>query len=254
MLKTLRKKLFEEFPAIARWHRQRKQRQRKARFASDLWQQRDRNLARRRYASYEEYLTHQASKLDNIYARRVAKEADAEATFRRRFLDYEPLRGARNVLCLGARLGAEVKALRSLNYFAVGLDLNPGKDNPYVFYGDLHQLTFGAGSVDAIYTNVLDHVYDLPRLIGEVSRVLKPEGIFIADIGPGFEEGYLPGEYEATYWPRTEALIQTIVATNKLRRLEQRPGEGATLQVAFKPCEKLPAATAEADGQISRPR
>ncbi len=234
MLKALRKQLFGEFPAIARWHRQRKQRQRKARFASDLWQPRDRNLARRRYASYEEYLTHQASKLDDIYARRLTKEADAEVAFRRRFLDCKPLEDARNVLCLGARLGAEVKALRSLNYFAVGLDLNPGKDNPYVFYGDLHQLAFADTSVDAIYTNVLDHVYDLPRLIREVSRVLKPGGVFIADIGPGFEEGYVPGEYEATYWPRTEILIQTIVDSGTLRKLEQRSAEDATLQVVFK--------------------
>ena len=46
------------------------------------------------------------------------------------------------MLCLGARLGTEVRALHNLGYFAIGIDLNPGVDNPYVLMGDFHKLVF----------------------------------------------------------------------------------------------------------------
>ena len=184
---------------------------REQRFSSgELWQQDD-VWAKRAYESYEAYLAHQASKLDGAYERRVEKDAADYEEFRRRFASLPQLEGRHSVLCLGARLGGEVRALRELGHFAVGIDLNPGKDNPYVHYGDFHALAFNDGSVEAVYINALDHVFDLARVVKEIHRVLRPNGLFIADMLAGFEEGFLPGKFEATHWRHTDDLVRALL-------------------------------------------
>jgi SAM-dependent methyltransferase len=150
----------------------------------DLWEHGEAG-ARRKYASYEEYVAHQAS-------------------------TCAALDGARSVLCLGARLGTEVRALHDLGYFAVGVDLNPGERNPYVLPGDFHRIVFPGASIDAVYTNALDHVFSLEQLVGEVQRLLRPGGIFVADLELGSEEGFVPGEYEAVMWRDHGRLIDQI--------------------------------------------
>src|SRR5439155_5163147 len=107
----------------------------------DRW--RHGELARRRYDSYDAYLAHQSSKLDRIRERRGEKDARvALPEFVRRFRACSALAGARAVVCLGARLGAEVRALLALGFFAVGVDVNPGPANEYVLHGDFHRLVF----------------------------------------------------------------------------------------------------------------
>jgi hypothetical protein len=99
-----------------------------------------------------------------------------------------------------------------LGYFAVGIDLNPGERNPHVLPGDFHRIVFPTGSVDAVYTNALDHVFSLEQLVGEVQRLLRPGGIFVADLELGSEEGFVPGEYEAVMWRDHGRLIDQIKA------------------------------------------
>jgi SAM-dependent methyltransferase len=193
---------------------------------ADLWEHGD-DGARRKYASYDAYVEHQASKLDKIAPRLREKESEDFAEFRRRFATCVALEGARSVLCLGARLGTEVKALHDLGYFAVGIDLNPGVDNPYVLAGDFHQIQFPDGSVDAVYTNALDHVFSLERVVAEVARLLRPGGIFIADLELGSEEGFVPGEYEAVMWRDHQALIDRIAEHGRFE-VEQTRDLGKT--------------------------
>jgi SAM-dependent methyltransferase len=194
----------------------RKSRARRERFDdAERWQHGD--LPRRRYGSYDDYLEHQSSKLDKIQDRRAEKdERVAIPEFVRRFRGCSALEGAGAVLCLGARLGAEVRALHELGYFAVGIDLNPGPANPYVLHGDFHRLVFPDGSVDVVYTNALDHVWNLEDVIREVRRVLRPGGAFVADILPGFDEGFTPGEYESTHWRTIDYLVERICAAASL--------------------------------------
>ncbi len=199
----------------------RKAAERQRRFESERWG-RAGDMAQRNYASYEEYLAHQAEKLDRIFDRRVDKDEDEYAEFLRRFRECEELDGAHNVLCLGARLGTEVKALLALGHFAVGIDLNPGPDNQWVMHGDFHKLVFADASVDAVYCNALDHVFDLPRVIAEVERVLRPGGVFVADVLPGYEEGFTPGEYEATHWRTVDVLSEQITAVGGLTEVRRR--------------------------------
>ena len=190
-----------------------------ARFASDDWR-RGEDFAQRRYQSYEEYLAHQASKLDRIEGRLRETEAENYAAFKRRFQSCRPLEGARSVLCLGARLGTEVRALHELGYFAVGIDLNPGENNPYVLPGDFHQVVFPDNSIDAIYCNALDHVFDLEKVVGEIVRLLRKDGILIVDLMPGYEEGYVAKDYESMHWKKAEDLLGEIDRIGGLVPLE----------------------------------
>jgi SAM-dependent methyltransferase len=204
-----------------------KERRRHARFHdTDLWEHSEEG-ARRRYASYDEYLEHQAAKLDQIAPRLREKEDEDFAEFRRRFATCAALDGARTILCLGARLGTEVRALHDLGYFAIGIDLNPGERNPYVLPGDFHRIVFPSGSVDAVYTNALDHVFSLEQLVGEVQRLLRPGGVFVADLVLGSEEGFTPGEFEAVMWRDRQALIDRIKTLGRFE-VEQLRDVGRT--------------------------
>lgn len=205
--------------------RKRKQRarssQRLARFESGLWR-RELDLVTRSYESYDDYLNHQAAKLQKIESRLRETEEQDYREFLRRFENCDGMRQARTVLCLGARLGAEVRALLSLGYFAVGLDLNPGAGNPYVLTGDFHDTVFPDRSVDAVYCNALDHVFDLDRTLAEIHRLLRPGGVFVADLIDGFEEGFIPGAFEATHWARSRPFAEDLARRSGWELLEFR--------------------------------
>ena len=192
------------------------------RFASEAWR-RDDGLAHRDYASYDEYLEHQSSKLAGIIDRLREKDAEEFEEFRERFASCDALADAGSILCLGARLGTEVRALHSLGHFAIGIDLAPGPDNPHVLRGDFHALVFPDGSVDAVYSNALDHVFDLDRMVREVRRILRPGGCFVAEICDGFDEGSFPGRFEALWWASADALIAKIAKAGGFEIEKGRP-------------------------------
>jgi len=179
-------------------------------FKSDQWAHGD-ELSVRRYASYEEYIVHQKSKLEGILADGTSLTKPARvAKFRRRFEAVPELRTPMTILCLAARLGHEVEALISLGHFAVGIDLNPGPENRYVVNGDFHSLQFADSSVDCIYTNSLDHALELEKIVVEVKRVLKPGGILLVEIFRGYQEGEVVREFEAMHWPTARSLADKI--------------------------------------------
>ena len=172
------------------------------------------DVSHREYPSYEAYLEHQAAKLKNIQG---TLEGKAEATidmFRRRF-ELLPLKPAASVLCLGARLGHEVMAFLSLGHFALGIDLNPGPNNKYVTVGDFHHLVQADRSVDCVYMNSMDHIYDIEAFCTEVRRVLKPGGFFAADIVYGYEEGFWAGEFEVIHWPTARSFAEKLASTGR---------------------------------------
>lgn len=198
-----------------------KQKRRQEKFQSERWEKGG-DVVRRRYASYDDYLQHQRAKLDTIVHRLQESEKEDYEEFRRRFATCDALQGKRSVLCLGARLGTEVKALHSLGYFAVGIDLNPGENNSYVLPGDFHSLVFPDGSVDAVYCNAFDHAYDPERNITEVRRVLDRGGVFILDQLEGFREGFIPGEYESFHWRDRNVLNDKICEWGGFEMVSER--------------------------------
>lgn len=170
----------------------------------------DQGIRLRRYESYEEYTEHQASKLAKLDLTNYSKRFREALTERLKLLPNQP-RGS-TVLCLGARNGAECEAFIEKGFFAVGVDLNPGTSNKTVLHGDFHNLQFASESVDIVFTNTLDHAFNLDKVIGEVSRVLKPKGLLITEIvrGSTDEAGREPGDFESAWWDSLEAVIDHI--------------------------------------------
>ena len=173
-------------------------------------------LRSRRYDSYQTYLDHQAAKLRTLnltsYNAKFAPELRSRLVANPAIM--EKGRGA-NVLCLGARNGIECSVFTELGFFALGIDLNPGEANRFVVMGDFHDLQFATGSVDIVFTNALDHSFDLDRIIKEVRRVLKPRGVFLSEIVRGSKDvdGREPGDYESIWWDHSEEVARRIKAT-----------------------------------------
>jgi SAM-dependent methyltransferase len=238
-------------PAAREREKAAKARRRNAAFFDNArWHHREWD-SRRVYGSYDEYVQHQAAKLDQILPRLRETEDQDFAEFKRRFESCGQLREARNVLCLGARIGTEVKALHALGYFAVGIDLNPGAHNAYVLPGDFHAIVFPDGSLDAIYTNALDHAFSLEKIMAEASRLLRPRGLLIVDLLEGLDRGFVPGEYEAFIWRDREEFLERIsdlggFAKEAVRDLGRTRRDRWTQVVFRKPARRRAAAVREA--------
>jgi SAM-dependent methyltransferase len=179
------------------------------------WTDGEDGLKKRDYADYDEYLTHQKLKLDEMLKMKGGFSNEDIYNFRMRFFRrFQHLPGLipsdSVALCAGARQGTEVEVLRDLGFRnACGIDLNPGKDNPWVRLGDFMKLDNADSSVDLFYTNCVDHAFDLDAFFKEHSRVIKPSGYALYDIAANMEEG--GGAFEAVAWERTEDVFMRLL-------------------------------------------
>ena len=164
-------------------------------------------LYRRRYASYDEYVAHQRDKIRHLDL--TAYDAAFEAELGGRLAAAGLVRHGDAVLCLGARLGSECRAFIGLGGFAVGIDLNPGRSNRHVVVGDFHHPQFADASVDIVYTNCLDHSFDLEKVMAAVDRVLKPGGAFVADLmnGTADADSWEADNYDCLFWDKVDGFI-----------------------------------------------
>jgi 2-polyprenyl-6-hydroxyphenyl methylase / 3-demethylubiquinone-9 3-methyltransferase len=99
--------------------------------------------------------------------------------------------GGRLVLDAGCGGGLVARGLAGAGAVVTGLDLSPGclevarravPDRFRPAAGRLERLPFAAGSFDAVVAaDVLEHVGDLPAVVAEVARVLRPGGSFLFD-------------------------------------------------------------------------
>jgi SAM-dependent methyltransferase len=176
----------------------------------DIWNEEATGFRRRLYRSYEDYVEHQKAKLSRIDL--STYHVEFRNHLRRRLEALGIVKRGDTVLCLGARLGTECLAFKDLGCFAVGIDLNPGAQNLHVVHGDFHHIQFPDGSVDHVFTNALDHAFDLHQVVLEVKRILNPNGAFIAEIVKGSldSEGREPGAFESCWWDSVEEVIGII--------------------------------------------
>tara|TARA_B110001452_G_scaffold172239_1_gene144283 strand:- start:122 stop:853 length:732 start_codon:yes stop_codon:yes gene_type:complete len=86
----------------------------------------------------------------------------------------------KSILCVGARLGGEVRAFTRLGALAVGIDFNPGVRNPWALWGDATRIQFADNSFDYLYSNIIDHIEPRPKFFAEARRVLKVGGKLLA--------------------------------------------------------------------------
>jgi SAM-dependent methyltransferase len=187
----------------------------------------------RSYDSYEAYLEHQKAKLETHDFANY--DVEFRAALRERLATLNLAWPGRTVLCLAARIGTEVKAFLDLGCFAIGIDLNPGKENRYVVQGDFHDLQFAPKSVDVVYTNSLDHAFDIDRIAQEVLKVLKPEGLLIVEASQGRDQGVNPGFFESFFWKNIDELISLFEAagfkvTHRTPISHPWPGEAICFQ------------------------
>jgi SAM-dependent methyltransferase len=166
-------------------------------------------LYKRKYKSYQQYVDHQSQKLEKNYERFRQRRDKRVESFVSRLEPVSPLIPGGKVLCLAARLGEEVEALRKLGHQdSVGIDLNPGPDNEYVVKGDFHDIPFGNAVFDGVYCNSLDHAWDMTKISSEAARVLKPGGLLILDVpfvrpfrGHDYRKNVRKkNKYESTLW------------------------------------------------------
>jgi SAM-dependent methyltransferase len=169
----------------------------------------DVGMRARAYPSYDDYLRHQQSKPGEI--RFTDHDDELCAALAARLRDDRVPTGSA-ALCLGARFGGEVRAFRSVGCFAVGIDLRTAPESEEVLYGDFQDLQFPDACVDFVYTNSLDHAYDITAVLSEIARVLKPSGQLIVDAVRGAEEGHPPGIWECFYWSTTDDLVDLLRA------------------------------------------
>lgn len=166
-------------------------------------------LKKKIYGSYAEYVRHQRRKLPVVKDYLLENyDEQYRGALLSRLNDQKIVEPGMRVLCLAAGIGSEVKSFLDLGCFAVGIDLNPGTRNKYVVYGDFHEIQYRFQTVDVVFSNSLDHVFDIDRLIKEIKRVLKPGGFLILEILKGEEEGCSPKDYESLHWQKVEDLLE----------------------------------------------
>lgn len=167
------------------------------------------NLQSRSYDSYQAYLAHQKSKLDGGIDFLKDYDIKYRKGLGKRLAKIDYIKSS-SVLCLGARTGTEVKAFLDTGAFAVGIDLNPGKENQYVVVGDFHKLQYADESIDVVFTNSLDHVFDIRKVLDEAHRVLKKDGKLFLDLEKRFPAGV--DKWSSFWWKNNDELITYIEA------------------------------------------
>jgi len=173
--------------------------------------ERDAGIRYREYATYEEYVTHQKQKFDEILKIKGGFSGRQLMSYRLKFYQRfrvlpEYLPRSAHILCAGARQGTEVEVLHDLGFKnAYGIDLNPGPENTFVRAGDFMNLDNADASLDMIYSNCIDHAFDLDALFKEHARVLKPDGYVLYDVA--LQEG---GAFEAVEWESDEAVFELM--------------------------------------------
>jgi SAM-dependent methyltransferase len=161
------------------------------------------------YESYDEYVTHQAQKYDEILAR-LGGFSNLHIT-QWRMVFFNSLKALMSILprdakilCVGARQGTEVEVLRDLGFCnAIGCDLNPGPANPYVIPGDFMKHHYPDGAFDAVYSNAIDHAFDLDDFFKEQARIVRSGGYGVFDFADFASIGG-SSDFEVQSWDNTD--------------------------------------------------
>ena len=146
----------------------------------------------RKYENYEDYINFQKQKTTDPVRRKKwltdewALKLDGFEKEFRHLMPSGLLKEDYKALCLGARTGQEVQALVNIGIDAVGIDIVPCE--PLVQEGDIHNLKFEDSSFDFVFTNIIDHTIQPQKMISEVERVLRGNGVFFLQMQAGINQ------------------------------------------------------------------
>ena len=143
----------------------------------------------KKYPTYSDYVQDQKNakwdgKEDTYFTQHHRDHMKEFRLWFAKVLPFMELVGTRS-LCLGPSFCAEVVVLREMGSDCTGLDLVPLP--PWSIEGDFHNIQFGDGLFDFVYSNALDHTSDIDKFLSEAGRVLRPGGLimFHLHIGQG---------------------------------------------------------------------
>jgi SAM-dependent methyltransferase len=181
-------------------------------YGSEGWGQDQKSeIVYRDYESYDEYIVHQQQKFDEILKIVGGFTNQTITKYRLRFYSrFKHLQGLLPgnacIVCAGARQGTEVEVLHDIGFKnAYGIDLNPGPNNPFVREGDFMHMDNPTSSVDLLYTNCIDHAYNLDDFFAEHARVIKPNGYVLYDTIIQSQAG--AGPFESVQWQYEEEIF-----------------------------------------------
>ncbi|XP_057514968.1 uncharacterized protein LOC130796608 [Actinidia eriantha] len=139
------------------------------------------------YSSYDAYIQRQVNKTLNPKLRKIWTTRDwarKVRVFARFFEDLKQrglLSNGSKSLCIGARVGQEVAALKQVGVSdSVGMDLVPYP--PLVIKGDFHSQPFENETFDFEFSNVFDHALYPGKFVGEIERTLRPGGVCVLHV------------------------------------------------------------------------
>ncbi|CAL5349765.1 hypothetical protein CsSME_00036791 [Camellia sinensis var. sinensis] len=139
------------------------------------------------YKTYESYIQRQLNKTQNPKLRKIWTTRDWDrkiqvfSTFFADLKHKKLLSNESKALCIGARVGQEVEALRRVGVSdSVGIDLVPYP--PLVIRGDFHHQPFDNETFDFEFSNVFDHALYPNKFVGEIERTLKPGGVCVLHV------------------------------------------------------------------------
>ncbi|KAJ6897659.1 hypothetical protein NC652_024455 [Populus alba x Populus x berolinensis] len=196
------------------------------------------DLIRPGYTTYKTYIQRQLNKTLNPKLRKIWTTRDWDRKIQV-FADFFQVLKQENLLfneskalCIGARVGQEVEALRRIGVSdSVGMDLVPYP--PLVVEGDFHRQPFGDGTFDFEFSNVFDHALFPDKLVGEIERTLKPGGICVLHVALSRRAD----KYSANDLYSVKPLVK-LFTNSKVVRVRKVDGFGLDTEVVFRKIEK----------------
>ncbi|KAK4841738.1 hypothetical protein QYF36_009656 [Acer negundo] len=190
------------------------------------------------YTSYDAYIQRQLNKTLNPKLRQIWKTRDWDRKVRVFSSFFDDLKQKKllsnqsKALCIGARVGQEVEALRRVGVSnSVGIDLVPYP--PLVVEGDFHHQPFEDGSFDFEFSNVFDHALFPDKFVGEIERTLKPGGVCVLHVAVSKRSD----KYSANDLYSVKPLVR-LFRRSEMVHVRKVDGFGLDTEVAFRKNKK----------------
>ncbi|KAL3819317.1 hypothetical protein ACJIZ3_005222 [Penstemon smallii] len=186
------------------------------------------------FTSYDSYIKHQLNKTLNPRLREIWKTRDWTRkiqVFSSFFNDLKQkslLSNSSKALCVGARMGQEVEALRRVGVSdSIGIDLVPSP--PLVVHGDFHRQPFDDETFDFEFSNVFDHALYPEKFVGEIERTLRIGGVCVLHVAISTRSD----KYSANDLLSVDPL-KKLFRRSKLVHVRKVDGFGLDTEIVFK--------------------